>query len=419
MKNWPRVAFFSDSYHGVDGVATTCRNIVAAARRRDLPFLAVHAAERNLHTRDGSLEILELDRGPVSLPLDLHLRFDLLFPRHYNHVLRTVREFRAEVVHITGPGDVGITGARVAYDLGIPLVASWHTNLHEFAARRLWKLTSLLPEEPRQGLTYLTQEYVLQACLRFYKIAQVILAPNEEHMRLIGANTGKPVFPMRRGVDAHLFSPVKRDACDRVFRLGYVGRLRPEKNVRFLAEIEKSLHHDGIGNYRFLIVGDGSERAWLQQRLRQADFTGELFGEALARAYANMDLFVFPSETDTFGNVVMEAMASGTPPVVTSKGGPKFQVQDGVNGFVATSEQDFIAKIKRTMASPQLHRSLRLASRLAASRKSWESVLDDLHHAYQACQWQSSSQLANTILTPTVYPEWRTKPSESSRKLAV
>jgi phosphatidylinositol alpha 1,6-mannosyltransferase len=400
MKNWPRVAFFSDSYHGVDGVATTCRNIVAAARRRELPFLAVHAGERNSHSQDGSLEILELDRGPVSLPLDLHLRFDLLFTRHYQRALRAVREFRADVVHITGPGDVGITGARAAYELGIPLVASWHTDLHEFAAKRLWKFASALPEAPRQGLAYYTKKYVLQACLWYYGIARVILAPNEEHMRLIGSNTGKPVFPMQRGVDAHLFSPIKRDVSDRIFRLGFVGRLRPEKNVRFLAEIEDSLWRDGLGNYRFLIVGDGSERAWLERNLRQADFTGELFGEALARAYANMDLFVFPSETDTFGNVVMEAMASGTPAVVTSKGGPKFQIQDGVSGFVATSPQDFIGRIKQIMAAPQLHRSLRVASRLAASRKSWEAVLDELHHAYEACMWQSPSRAASAVLTP-------------------
>jgi phosphatidylinositol alpha 1,6-mannosyltransferase len=400
VKAWPRVAFFSDSYHGVDGVATTCRNIVAAARRRGLPFLAVHAGNRNSHSRDGSIEILELDRGPVSFPLDLHLRFDLLFTRHYRQALAAVREFRPDVVHITGPGDVGITGARVAHDLGIPLVASWHTNLHEFAARRLWKFASALPEAPRQGLTYLTRKYVLLACLRFYGIAQVILAPNQEHIDWIGAGTGKPVFPMQRGVDAHLFSPVKRDVSDRIFRLGYVGRLRPEKNVRFLAEIEDSLRRDGISNYRFLIVGEGSERAWLERRLRQADFTGELFGETLARAYANMDLFVFPSETDTYGNVVMEAMASGTPAVVTSKGGPKFQVQDRVSGFVAQTEGEFIARIKETMASPQLHRSLRAASRLAACRKSWENVLEDLHQAYQACMWPSASRSTSAVLTP-------------------
>jgi phosphatidylinositol alpha 1,6-mannosyltransferase len=402
MKSWPRVAFFSDSYHGVDGVATTCRNLVAAARRRELPFLAVHAGERNSHKRDGSLEILELDRGPISFPLDLHLRFDLLFTRHYNHVLKAVREFGAEVVHITGPGDVGITGARVAYELGIPLVASWHTNLHEFAARRLWKMASMLPEAPRKGLAYYTQKFVLEASLRFYGIAQVILAPNEEHIRQLRVTTGRPVFPMQRGVDAHLFSPLKRDATDRIFRLGYVGRLRPEKNVRFLAEIEDSLQRDGIGNYRFLIVGEGSERAWLERNLRQADFTGELFGETLARAYANMDLFVFPSETDTFGNVVMEAMASGTPAVVTCKGGPKFQVLDGVNGFVARNNQEFVERIKQTMAAPQLHRALRVACRAAASRKSWETVLDELNDAYQACQWQPSKQPRRAVLPQTV-----------------
>jgi phosphatidylinositol alpha 1,6-mannosyltransferase len=399
MNRWPRVAFFSDSYHGVDGVATTCRNIVAAARRRGLPFLAVHAAERSSRTQDGSLEILELDRGPVSLRLDVHLRFDLLFTRHYDHVLRAVRDFHPDVVHITGPGDVGITGARVAHSLGVPLVASWHTNLHEFAAKRLWKFASLLPEAPRRGLTSLAQKYVLQACLRFYRIARVTLAPNREHMLMIGANTGKPVFPMNRGVDAHLFSPVKRVVRDRVFRLGYVGRLRPEKNVRFLAKIEDSLQRDGLGNYRFLIVGDGSERAWLQRNLRQADFTGELYGEQLARAYADMDLFLFPSETDTFGNVVMEAMASGTPAVVTSKGGPKYQVQDGVTGFVAADEQDFIAKVKQTMISPQLHRSLRVASRAAASRRSWENVLEELRQAYEVCLLPSPRRSQSAVLT--------------------
>jgi phosphatidylinositol alpha 1,6-mannosyltransferase len=401
VNSWPRVAFFSDSYHGVDGVATTCRNLVAAARRRGLPFLAVHVADKNSHSHDGSLEILELDRGPVSLQLDIHLRFDLLFTRHFERVLRVVREFRPDIVHITGPGDVGITGARVAHALRAPLVASWHTNLHEFAAKRLWKLAAPLPEAPRRGLTCLAQKYVLQACLRFYRIARVILAPNQEQMDLIGASTGKPVFPMHRGVDAHLFSPLKRVVSDRIFRLGYVGRLRPEKNVRFLAKVEESLRRDGLGNYRFLIVGDGSERAWLEHNLRQADFTGELYGEALASAYANMDLFVFPSETDTFGNVVMEAMASGTPAVVTSKGGPKYQVQDGVTGFVAADEQDFVAKVKRTMTSPRLHRTLRTASRVAATRRSWENVLDELHQAYRTCLWPPGSRAADTVLSTT------------------
>lgn len=384
MNNWPRVAFFSDSYHGVDGVATTCRNVVDAARRQSLPFLAVHAGETTRKSRDGSLEILELDRGPVALNLDKHLKFDLLFVRHYERVLETVRKFRPDVVHITGPGDVGITGARVAYALGLPLVASWHTNLHTFAARRLSKMASSLPDTQRRALTDTTERYVLQACVRFYKIARVVLAPNREDINFLHCQTKKQVFPMRRGIDTELFSPTKRDVTDRIFRIGFVGRLCPEKNVRFLAQIERALCEEGFRNYRFLIVGDGGERSWLERNLQRADFTGELHGELLARAYANMDLFAFPSETDTYGNVISEALASGTPVVVTSKGGPKYQAQPGITGFVAADEKDFLAKVKWLMTNSEQHARFREACRAWADGRSWNCVLDDLLEAYQA-----------------------------------
>jgi len=392
VNTWPRVAFFSDSFHGVDGVATTCRNVVDAARRQSLPFLAVHAGEKNRSSRDGSVEVLELDRGPLAFNLDKHLKFDLLFVRHYTHVLETVRKFRADVVHITGPGDVGITGARVAHALGLPLVASWHTNLHTFAARRLSRMTAILPDTQRRALTDTTERYVLQACLRFYKIARVVMAPNREDINFLHYQTKKPVFPMRRGVDTVLFSPTKRDVTDRIFRIGFVGRLCPEKNVRFLGEIERALCQEGFHNYRFLIVGDGGERSWLERNLKRADFTGELHGELLARAYANMDLFAFPSETDTYGNVISEAMASGTPVVVTSKGGPKFQVQPGITGFVAADEKDFLSKVKLLMTNSERHARFREACRSWAGGKSWDCVLDDLLEAYQA---SFSSQVAS------------------------
>jgi phosphatidylinositol alpha 1,6-mannosyltransferase len=392
MNHWPRVAFFSDSYHGVDGVATTCRNVVDAARRQSLPFLAVHAGEATRKSRDGSLEILELDRGPVALNLDKYLKFDLLFVRHYERVLETVRKFRADVVHITGPGDVGITGARVAYALKLPLVASWHTNLHTFAGRRLSKIASLLPDTQRRALTDTTERYVLQACVRFYKIARVVLAPNREDINFLHCQTKKPVFPMRRGIDTELFSPTKRDVADRIFRIGFVGRLCPEKNVRFLARIERALCEEGFRNYRFLIVGDGSERSWLERNLQRADFTGELHGELLARAYANMDLFAFPSETDTYGNVISEALASGTPVVVTSKGGPKYQVQSGITGFVAADEKDFLARVKFLMTNSEQHVRFREACRAWADGRSWNCVLDDLLEAYQV---SFSSQVAS------------------------
>jgi len=384
LSGWPRIAFFSDSFHGVDGVATTCRNVVEAARKRGLPFFAVHAGEETRRLTDGTVETLELKRGPLSLSLDKYLKFDVLFLFYFKRVLRAVNEFRPDIVHITGPGDVGITGARIAYALGVPLVASWHTNLHEFAARRLAKKFAPLPEMGRRALANLTEKYVFMASLRYYQMADVLMAPNKEHQDLLQRETNKPVFHMRRGIDTELFSPIKRTARDRVFRLGFVGRLCPEKNVRYLIELERGLLEQGINNFRFSIVGDGDERQFLERRLQKADFTGELHGELLAQAYANMDLFVFPSETDTYGNVVSEAMASGTPVIVTSKGGPKYQVQNGVTGFVAADEKDFLAKTSWLVTNPDQHHRFRDACRIWAGGRSWNYVLDDLLEAYEA-----------------------------------
>src|SRR5262249_18629056 len=156
---------------------------------------------------------------------------------------------------------------------------------------------------------------------QFYRLPDIVLAPNLELVEFLRQHTGKPTFLMRRGVDTTLFSPTKRDVRDGTFRFGFVGRLSIEKNVRLLARLEEALLGSGRTHFRFLIVGDGRERSWLERQMRWAEFTGTLHGESLARAYANMDLLVFPSETDTFGNVVQEALASGTPALVSSYGG--------------------------------------------------------------------------------------------------
>jgi phosphatidylinositol alpha 1,6-mannosyltransferase len=105
-----------------------------------------------------------------------------------------------------------------------------------------------------------------------------------------------------------------------------------------LAFIEKRLLELGKTNFEFLIVGEGNEREWLEKNMRSGKFTGFLEGEKLAEAYANIDIFIFPSETDTFGNVAQESMASGAPVLVTNQGGPKFVIKDGETGFIGDNE---------------------------------------------------------------------------------
>jgi glycosyltransferase involved in cell wall biosynthesis len=111
--------------------------------------------------------------------------------------------------------------------------------------------------------------------------------------------------------------------------------------------------------------------------------TGEIFGEDLAKAYANMDLFVFPSQTDAFGNVVLEAMASGVPAVVMSEGGPKFLIRHGENGFIAEDEKDFIETVLRLVENPHQISTLGQAAHRSAQEHCWERVFEKMFEYYK------------------------------------
>src|SRR5262249_23008128 len=228
------------------------------------------------------------------------------------------------------------------------------------------------------------------------KIPRVILAPNEEIVGLLRHRTRKPVYMMRRGVDTEAFSPARRDSRSPDFTLGYVGRLTPEENIRLLAEVERALLSLGKANYRFLIVGDGYGRPWLERNLRKAEFTGILTGEPLARAYANMDLFLFPSRTDTFGNVVLEALSSGVPTIVTADGGPKYLVRQGITGVIAADDRQFVDSVISLMGSSSLHQRMREQARAFACSNSWSEVFDRVYRVYTACLNQPLAAQAST-----------------------
>jgi len=389
----PRVAFFPDAFHEANGVARTSRALVAAASRRRVPMLCIHAGPVTQWIAEPPGARLEIARGPVSFALEHDLRHDLLLWRHRTRVIEAVRTFGADVVHVTGPSDIGQLGAYVAHALNLPLVGSWHTNLHEFAACRIDRWLGCLPRGGRRRASQWVARTSLWATLQFYRLPDVLLAPNLELVEFLQRQAGTPTFLMRRGVDTTLFSPTKRDVRDGTFRFGFVGRLSREKNVRLLPRLEQALLAAAPHTpFRFLIVGEGGERPWLEQQMTHADFTGLLHGDSLARAYANMDLLVFPSETDTFGNVVQEALASGTPALVSSCGGPKFIVRPGISGFVASSEHDFIECARAAMSDGDRHRRMCLAARRQMLNASWDSVFDEVLDAYAAATGRTNTR---------------------------
>jgi glycosyltransferase involved in cell wall biosynthesis len=380
----PRVAFFTDTFTEINGVALTSRQLTEFAQRRGYPFLCIRGADRCRRTHEYGTTHIELARGPFAFRLDKGLRHDPMLWRHETHVSEAIREFQPDIIHVVSPGDVSEIGVYIAKRMKVPLAISWHTNLHEFGAMRLAALLGWMGQDARSGISGFSERWIFEAMIRFYSLGDVLYAPNEELVEMLQSRTGKPVFLMKRGIDTELFTPAKRTLHDGILRLGYVGRTTPEKNVRFLRDLETGLRAAGVPPFRFLIVGDGGERDWLRQNLAAADLPGILRGEQLAEAFANMDVFTFPSRTDTFGNVVLEAFASGTPAVVTDAGGPKFIVREGVTGFVAPRDCEFADRTARLLGDRELRTRMAQAAREQASGESWDAVFEKVYDGYRA-----------------------------------
>lgn len=379
----PRVAYFPDSFHEVNGVAHTSRNFEAYARRNGLPFLCVRAGDRKTaFVQEGELRTLELARSRTAIRLEKDLEFDAIFWRHHDEIEWQLKQFQPEIIHITGPSELGMFGALFAWKSGVPLAASWHTNVHEYLAKRMRGLTGLLPVEQVPRAERGIESATLEATARFYRLASVLFAPNRELCAMLETATGKHCELMQRGVDTELFSPARRrrTADDTRITLGYVGRLSVEKNIALLVRVAAELKATGIAA-RFLIVGQGGDEAWLREQLPEAEFAGVLRGEALAEAYADMDVFLFPSHTDTFGNVVLEALASGVPAVVTPGGGPKYIVTDGETGFVVPDD-GFTGAVVRLVGDPERLAKMRVAAREYALGCSWDAVFGRVYAAY-------------------------------------
>ncbi len=383
VNNPLRIAFFPDSYLEVNGAAMTSQRLVAYAKRKDYPYLCIHAAKKSKIWQDGSVTYMTLKRSPLSFSLDEDLAYDPFFQRYSGRIDRQLEEFKPDVIHITGLNDLSIAGAYLGWKYQIPILGSWHTNVHEFAAHRLAKLLRFLPSGAVNNITGFAERKIMDGAVLYYKMPKVVLAPNQELVDILGSGTDRRSQIMSRGVDTELFSPDHRTVDDGIFRIGFVGRLRAEKNVRMLADLERELIALGKENFRFLIVGEGTERTYLEENMKHAELTGFLDGDELSQAYANMDLFVFPSKTDAFGNVTQEAFASGVPSIVTDLGGPKFLVEPGRTGFIAKNLEEFVEHAASLMDDREKLAEMKKAARQSAMSKSWDAVFDSVYEAYK------------------------------------
>jgi glycosyltransferase involved in cell wall biosynthesis len=368
-----RVAIFTDNdFEKVNGVTTTLKAVLRCAPP-DMR-LRVYTAS---HVGAAQPDYLALRSIGVGVPF--YRGMHMYVPRLLAFLAHARRD-DITLVHMTTPGPVGLAAMYVAGRLGLPMVGSFHTQLAEYA--------ELLSGSRRLG--QLMREY-----LRWpYGRCERILVPSEATRRLLvsGKLGSEKLRLWPRGVDTVRFSPGARsDALRSAWRVSrtipavlYVGRLSHEKGLAAVPLFERALSRRGC-LARFVFVGDGPMRGELQRACPDALFTGELPHVEVARAMASADIFLFPSRTDTAGNVVLEAQASGLPVIVSDRGGPRENMRPDETGFTCQGDPSEVMseRLCQLVADEALRRRMGAAARQYALGRTWERALAPLFDTYR------------------------------------
>ena len=365
-------AWFTDTLEEVNGVSTTIRKMSAAAAAAGEDLIVVTSIGE-LTVEDGRIKNFR-PIGEFELP-EYELQ-KLSFPPVLQILDYIQREKFTEII-ISTPGPVGLTGLLAANMLNLRKTAIYHTDFPEY-------------------IRILTEDRFLESLgwryMRWLYGQQDTVFVNSEQYRQSWVERGIEPNKLKllpRGLDTELFSPERRDENfwqrfekskiqnpkSKIIRLLYVGRVSKEKDLDVLAAAYKKLRDENVP-VKLYVVGHGPYAEALAESLPDAVFTGYLAGEDLAAAYASADIFVFPSTTDTFGNVVIEAQASGLPAVVSNLGGPSELVEDGVDGFVtkALDAQDFADGIRRLVDQPELRREMSARAHEKVLNRSWPNA---------------------------------------------
>ena len=370
-----RIALFSEVYWPmVSGVGVTLLRLTEALEARGHQ-VRVYSATYPLP--DGATDRPEVHRSP-SVPFFLYPDVQWAFPR-LRDIVDDLEAFRPDIVHVATEFSLGIAGVKAARQLGIPIIASAHTDYDQYAARYgvTWAL--------RAGWHYLRW---------FYGQAHRVLCPSRIYEEALHTHGVMHTGIWSRGVDPDVFSPRFRSEDYRAgFGVGpgdllvtYIGRIAREKNLGLLLEAWDLLAPER-GSAQLVLVGRGPLEDEIRRReIPGVHVSGLLHGPALSAAYASADIFAFPSSTETFGNSLLEAMGSGLPPLVAASGGVLEFVHHGGNAWLV--EPDSAAAIadglRRLLTDPALRRRLAAGALRTARARDWGTVYDQLLADYRA-----------------------------------
>jgi glycosyltransferase involved in cell wall biosynthesis/predicted metal-dependent phosphoesterase TrpH len=359
----PRVAILADGIGSMHGVTRTIEEI----RQRGVPGFEIEVVGTDPEVDLRLSAVAEIDVpfypglqiGVPSLPA----------------AVQTLSAGAFDAIHVCSPGPAGIAGVLLARALGLPLVGSYHTELTAYAGLRSGERS--------------VADAMGMAVSAFYNACDIVLSPSlasDDALAAIGMPAQK-ILRWDRGVDTSRFDPALHDESllgQETINVLYSGRITREKGADLLADTFL-LARERNPRLQLVLAGGGPEEERLQERLDEhATFLGWLSGAELARVYACADLFFFPSATDTFGQVILEAQASGLPVLAVAEGGPLSLIEDGVTGLLREADAAVLADTLVELASsPLLLERLSRAALASVRQRTWERALERLGEGYQ------------------------------------
>jgi glycosyltransferase involved in cell wall biosynthesis/predicted metal-dependent phosphoesterase TrpH len=384
-----KVAHFTDTFYDVNGVALTLQMQIKTARKNKKQQTIITCGPES-HTPQvvnfepiGTFAMPEYPEMRLYYPPLLQM-LDYCYQQHFTHI------------HAATPGPIGLAALAIAQILKLPIYGTYHTALPQYVNQ--------LTNDNAMG------DIMWKYSMWYYNQMDAVYVPSRSTGEEL-ASKGIPKAKIRfypRGIDIQRFHPSKRNGFFRdrfhitgdAVKLLYVGRVSREKNLPHLVDIYRKLI-DMEPGFHLVIVGNGPYLTEMQNALEglPVTFAGFLEGEDLAQAYASSDIFIFPSTTDTFGNVVLEAQASGLPVIVTDQGGPKENMVHEETGFVVPAGRPdaFIEALQTLIQNPSLCYEMKNNARKYVEDRSFEAAYMSLWDSYRTpgMRCESEEKAAN------------------------
>lgn len=393
-----RIAIVTETYYPeINGVAKTLHKMVNDLVERGneiLLFRPRQGLRDNENSREGYREVL---MAGCRIPMYSDMRFGFpakrILKRHF-------KKEKPDIVHVVTEGPLGWSAVRAAKDLGIPVVSDFRTNFHSYTQFYKVGFAGKLVERYLRNL---------------HNKTEITLTPSNDIVEKLVSQGYENVRVVSRGIDAQLFHPSKRDPIlrkewevteDQLVVL-YVGRIAAEKNIELSIQTFRKIQETNQ-NAKMVLVGEGPLKDSLEKKNPDLIFAGLQKGEELARHFASGDLFLFPSMTETFGNVVLEAMASGIALVAYQYAAAGSYLRHGSSGFLPGfgQKQEFVEMSCFLANQTDLRKRMAVRARKKALECTWEKVAESLESIYSE---YSISLIRNSE---------KTKPNLSSFRIA-